>query len=341
MIFQPAFSLTPKLLNNITKIERLYGQLEGLRLPKKLELNLRRNNLVQSSYISNSIEGNPLSLVEVTNLLLNDRIPANRDEQEIKNYFDLLRSLGDRPRQPLKLEVVVDLHQKLLADVNDKIAGHIRNTRVVIGRYVAKDNARSFRVKHEPPFHRREEIEHTIKELLDWAETNIQIPAVVKIGIFHHQFVYIHPFEDGNGRVCRLLTALLFLHSGYLINKYFVLDDYYDIDRIQYSDTLHTADSGDKTEWLEYFTDGVKYSLQSALAKAQNALRTLQREEQPTTKEKEALKIFDKEREITSTELARHLRVSRQRAHSLLQSLVKKGLVDYKGSTKSRYYFLM
>ncbi len=47
-------------------------------------------------------------------------------------------------------------------------------------------------------------------------------------------------------------------------NKYFVLDDYYDIDRIQYSDKLHSADTGNQTQWLEYFTDGVKYSLQSA-----------------------------------------------------------------------------
>ena len=59
IMFKPKFELTPKLLGNITKIERLYGQIEGLKIPQKLELNLHRDNLIQSSYASNSIEGNP------------------------------------------------------------------------------------------------------------------------------------------------------------------------------------------------------------------------------------------------------------------------------------------
>ena len=73
-MFKPNFRLTPKLLANITQIERLYGQLEALKIPKILELNLKRDNLIQSAYVSNSIEGNPLSLAEVTNLLLADRV---------------------------------------------------------------------------------------------------------------------------------------------------------------------------------------------------------------------------------------------------------------------------
>ena len=81
-MFEPHYTLSPQLLTSITSIERLYGQIEALRLPQKLELNLKRDNLVQSAYASNKIEGNPLTLPEVTNLLLDDRVPANRDEKE-------------------------------------------------------------------------------------------------------------------------------------------------------------------------------------------------------------------------------------------------------------------
>ncbi len=81
------YKLSKKLLENISSIERLYGQLESQIVPKELLLNLEKHNLVKSSFSSNSIEGNPLSQEEVTNLILGGRVPANRDEREVKNYF--------------------------------------------------------------------------------------------------------------------------------------------------------------------------------------------------------------------------------------------------------------
>ncbi len=339
-MFYPKYNLSQKLLTNITQIERLYGQLEVLRIPRKLELNLERNNLIQSSYISNSIEGNPLSLPEVTNLLLGDRIPVNREEKEVKNYFEILKNLDLYGSKVLSLSTIQQTHQQLLSGVNDKIAGGIRNKKVIIGHYRKDGEKLALDIKHEPPFHTKIQIEKVTTELLDWLVADKHFPIILKIGIFHHQFVYIHPFEDGNGRICRLMTAFLLIQSGYLINKYFVLDDWYDIDRSLYSDKLHSADSGDKTEWLEYFSDGVKYSLQSALAKVKNAMETINIEERPTAREQEVLKLFQATREMTSTDLARKLHISRQQAHNLLTSLVGKGFLGKKGHTKSTYYFV-
>ena len=339
-MFKPNFRLTPKLLANITQIERLYGQLEALKIPKILELNLKRDNLIQSAYVSNSIEGNPLSLAEVTNLLLADRVPTTRDEKEVKNYFNLLQSLKNFQKQKIDLKIILTIHSQLLQGVKEEIAGQIRNKKVVVGKY-SSENQKTFslEVKHEPPFHQKELIIKALKELNSWLYLD-QSPAILKAGIYHHHFVYIHPFIDGNGRVCRLLTALIFLQNNYLINKYFVLDDYYDIDRMLYSDKLHSADKGDKTEWLEYFSDGVLYSLQGALARVKEALFKLKVEERPTNKEKQVLKILEEKKEMTSTELAEILQVSRQQAHSLLKSLVEKGFLTKKGSTKKSYYFI-
>ena len=339
-MFTPKYRLSQKLLINITQIERLYGQLEALRIPKNLELNLERNNLIQSSYISNSIEGNPLSLPEVTNLLLGDRMPANRNEKEVKNYFEILRNLDVYIGKNLSLALIKEIHQKLLTGVDEKIAGLIRNKKVIIGKYIKNGDMVKIKVRHEPPFHFQKQIESELSNLLIWYSRKKEIPTVITNGVFHHQFVYLHPFEDGNGRVCRLLTALLFLQSGYKINKYFVLDDWYDIDRILYSDKLHSADSGDKTEWLEYFSDGVKYSLQGALARVKNAVFTLNINQRPTAKEKQVLKLFQTIKQMTSTDLAKKINISRQQAHSLLRSLVNKGFLEKRGQTKSAYYFL-
>ncbi len=339
-MYKPNFTLTPALVGNLTQIERFYGQLEALRIPKKLELNLERDNLVKSSYVSNSIEGNPLSLPEVTNLLLGDRVPANRDEKEVKNYYNLLKDLPIRLGEPLTLRMVRQLHGELLNGVDNAIAGKIRNKRVVVGRYVTTEGVSTLKIKHEPPFHLQTQIEENLQELLHWVETEPETQAVLKAGVFHHQYVHLHPFEDGNGRTCRLLTALILLKQGYQINKYFVLDDYYDVDRLQYSDMLGSADKGDKTAWLTYFTDGVKYSLQSALGRVSNAMETVGIEDRPTAKELEVLELLRERQQLTSTDIAEQLNVSRQQAHKLLVGLVNKGYADKKGGTKSSFYVI-
>jgi len=335
-MFKPEFSLTSKIISNISEIERLYGRLEGTKIPKQLLLNLERNNLIESSYASNSIEGNPLSQAEVTNLLLNDRVPTNRDEKEVVNYFKILKELEKRIKQQADLTQILDIHEKLMSGVVDEIKGKIRNKSIVVGRH---DDNGNLIIKHDPPFHKRSLIEQSLKQLVEWL-SNTQEAPVLQAGIFHHEFVYIHPFEDGNGRVCRLLTALIFLKHNYLINKYFVLDDYYNIDRELYSDSLHSADSGNKTKWLEYFTDGVKYSLQSSLGRIETGLSRLTFELRPTPREQEVLQIMQKYRQISSSDLVKELKITRQQAFNLLKSLTEKGYIEKKGTTKSSYYEL-
>lgn len=332
----PKFELTPKLLTNLTEIERYYGQLEGIRIPRQLFLNIERTNLIQSSYASNSIEGNPLSVGEVTNLILSDRMPANRSEKEIVNYFSILKRLETEKAKPLTLEYILKLHRELLTGVNDEIKGQIRNVPIVVGR---KNVDKKLFVKHNPPFHTSTKIENAIKELLKWLLTSKE-PAILRAGIFHHEFVYLHPFEDGNGRICRLLTAFILLKNNYQINKYFVLDDYYDIDRELYSDSLHSADLGNKTLWLEYFAEGVKYSLQSALGRIQEGLTKLAFDIRPSPREQQALELIKEYKEITSQDLVKEFHITRQQAHNLLKSLSDKGFLEKKGATKKSFYVL-
>ncbi len=339
-MFKPKYKLTPELLKIILETERFYGQLMALRIPKELEINLKRDNLLQSTYISNSIEGNPLTLPEVTNLLLDNRVPVNRDEKEIVNYFSALENLENHLDKSPSISLMKAIHKQVLEGVNNQIAGKVRSERVAVGRYAKEKNTSTFRIKHRPPYHKKEEIENYLKKLFDWTKASDNLSVVLKAGIFHHHFVYLHPFVDGNGRTCRLLTTLIFLKNNYLINKYFVLDDYYDIDRYLYFDKLHSADKGDKTEWLEYFSEGVKYSMQSALSKVKTALEKLSFQKQLTNQEKKVLTIVREMERVTSNYLGQKLKVSRQQAHSLLSSLVEKGFLDKKGSTKSSYYFL-
>lgn len=329
------YTLSKKILDNISSIERLYGQLESQVIPNDLLLNLEKHNLVKSSFSSNSIEGNPLSQAQVTNLILGDRVAANRDEKEITNYFNILKSIGKQYTQ-LDLDTILNIHKTLLTGIEDSIGGDIRDSKVVIGNPSTQGE---ILIKHEPPEHSKEGITNLLTDLIQWSNTSNELP-ILTAGIYHHQFVYIHPFVDGNGRTCRLTTTLLLQKLGYKINRYFILDDYYDIDRILYSDSLHSADSGDKTEWLEYFTDGVKYSLQSSLSKIEEGLKSISFDLRPTKREIEVLDLVREYKEITSSDISKQLNISRQQAFNHLDSLVSKGYLIKEGSTKNSYYRL-
>ncbi|HRN70224.1 MAG TPA: Fic family protein [Candidatus Woesebacteria bacterium] len=336
-MYTPKYTLSSKLLTNVNEIERLYGRLEAITVPSSLLLNLERDNLVQSSFASNSIEGNPLSEAEVTNLLLNDRVPVNRDEKEVVNYFHLLKQMDKNVQnKDLSIDIILRYHNELMNGVNNEIKGKIRNIPVIVGK---RNYNNELYIKHNPPFHTETSIKTALNDLAEYISKSEDIP-LIKVGIYHHQFVFIHPFVDGNGRVCRLTTAFIFLKYNYQINKYFVLDDYYDIDRDQYSDMLHSADSGDKTQWLEYFTDGVKFSLQSSIGKIESGLQKLTFDTRPTAREQDVLKLLQQYKEMNSNDIVKEFQISRQQAVNLLKGLTEKGFIQKQGSTKNSYYIL-
>lgn len=135
--------------------------------------------------------------------------------------------------------------------------------------------------------------------------------------------------------------------------RYFILDDYYDIDRTQYSDMLHTADRpgkgarvADKTEWLEYFLEGIVNSLTASLGKVEELKRQnldeLEGEKRVlvSRREEEVLQIVVDKKAIKSADITDALKVTRQQSHQLISSLVKKELLEKFGKTKQSYYKL-
>lgn len=334
MAYTPKYTLTKKILVDLNASERLYGRLDGIVVPNNLLLNLERENLIQSSFSSNRIEGNKLSQYDVTNLILDERTPVSHDEFDVKNYYDILRNLQSISERKLDLNLILDLHRMLFAKTKPQMAGKIRNIEVVIGR---QGSDGKWIIRHTPPTSKVTEIERKLQSVLKWVNESDDLP-IIKCAIFHHYFVYIHPFEDGNGRVCRIMTSLLFLKFGYEINRYFILDDYYDTDRNNYSAMLHTADGGDLTQWIEYFIEGVRRSLESSVAKIEIGLQASKVSLRPTKGEQRIVEILKRKREVTSSDVASDLNVSRQQAHNLLSGVVAKGYVVPVGRGKASYY---
>ena len=344
-MFEPKFSFTPKIINNLASIERLYGQLLGEQLIPSLALKLSEENLILATHFSTSIEGNPLSPRDVTNIILGDQIPTTKSEREVKNYFSVLNRFFILAKQRLQITVdlTLKLHAELMADIEKKSLGKFRDSGVFVGHKTKVEIV----IKHNPPFHTEAEIKTALDDLYLWSSEPDDLHPLIKAGILHHQFAYIHPFFDGNGRLARILTAYFLLLKDYQVPKYFILDDYYDIDRQLYSDTLHTADSGDETNWMEYFLEGIAYSLQAALARI-NELKHKDLEEVTgekrvlvTSREEEVLQLVIDKKAVKTSDVGDLLGVTRQQAHALLASLVKKGLLSKFGKTKTSYYKLV
>lgn len=344
-MFEPKFDFTLKIVNTIAIIERLYGQLLTEKLIPSLSLKLSEENRVLATHHSTSIEGNPLSPMDVTNVILGDKIPVTKSEKEVKNYFSVLNTVFilARKKEPITTDFTKKLQHELMKGVGQKDLGEFRNGPVFVGHKTKIEIV----VKHDPPYHSALEIERTLNEIYDWVQKERAIHPLIRAGILHHQFAYIHPFFDGNGRLARILTAYFLLLQNYEVPKYFILDDYYDIDRQLYSDSLHLADKKPETDWLEYFLEGIEYSLQAAIARI-NGLKNAKFEEVTgekrvlvTNREEEVLQIAIEKKAIKTTDIQESLSVTRQQAHSLIASLVKKGLLDKYGKTKTSYYKLV
>src|SRR3989304_3879202 len=115
-MFEPKFSFTSKIVNSLARIERFYGTLLEQELMPSLALSLSQENQVLSTHHSTSIEGNPLSPRDVTNIVLGDQIPITKSEKEVKNYFATINRIGvlSKKREPISADLTLSLHRELM-----------------------------------------------------------------------------------------------------------------------------------------------------------------------------------------------------------------------------------
>lgn len=343
-MFEPKFSFTGTIVNNLGKIERLYGSLLEQVLIPSLALQLSQENQILATHHSTSIEGNPLSPRDVTNIVLGAQIPTTKSEREVKNYFAVLNRINvfAKSRRPISIDLTLELHEELMKGLLTHGVGKFRSGEVFVGHRTSEEIV----VKHNPPYHTAREIENRLNEVFSWVNANEEVHPLIRAAILHHQFAFIHPFFDGNGRLARILTSYFLILKNYDVVKFFILDDYYDIDRDGYSDMLHSADAGDETSWMEYFLEGIGHSLQAAVWRVtklkENTIDTITGEKRVlvTSREEDVIQIIIDKKAIKSSDVVENLSVTRQQAHALLASLVKKGILAKFGITKTSYYKL-
>lgn len=219
---------------------------------------------IQSVEDSNRIEGIVTTAVRIKELVNQKTTPRNRDEEEILGYRDVLNIIHESYEYiPINSNYILQLHRHLYKYSEKGIGGRYKNTQNSI---IEKDINGNVIEKFKPlsPYETPGAIEQICDEL-NRAFDKKEVNSLLLIPIFIHDFLCIHPFNDGNGRMSRLLTTLLLYRQGYVIGKYISLESKIEKSKDSYYIALEKSGLG----WHENRENPVpfiKYILRTILA---------------------------------------------------------------------------
>ncbi len=349
MAFMPKYTITDKILNNLTDITSAREVIEQAHLIPKWEAKLRRQALLHNTHSSTAIEGNKLTLEQVEALAEGKEIIAtDKDKQEVLNYIEALEKIPDMAQKgKINKATLLNIHKIITKNtlVNSSDCGVFRNRQVYVGRRIFAGTGFKEIVEYMPP--RTEELPELVNEFLDWlnVEKTWKINPVLLAGIVHYEIARIHPFIDGNGRAARLFATLILYLSGFDHRRLFALDDYYDRDRSAYYAALKTVDkeTQDLTQWLEYFTDGVKFSI-NEVKDVVLRLGTRKKEGKVqialTAKQMKIVEYINIHGKVTNRDLQALFKISAQAVHKELTKLVELKIIKPQGQGRSLHYVL-
>lgn len=259
-MYEPKFTISNKILKNIGIIEAAKEVIDHAPLLPYYEKQFQKDALVRTVHHGTHIEGNELNINQAEKVMMGqDVVARERDIQEVLNYrrvMDFINGLQDN--KGITKDMLQDIHKYTVEKILDpEKRGIYRQTQVVI------KNSQTGDVSFRPS--PADTVPGEIDDLIVFinSKENQDIHPVLKSGIVHYEFVRIHPFVDGNGRVARALSTLILFQEGYDIRKFFSLEEYFDAHADNYYESLQSVakNGGDLTEWLTYFTEGLAIEL--------------------------------------------------------------------------------
>ena len=198
---------------------------------------------IQSTEASNAIEGIVTTNTRIRQLVEEKTAPRNRDEQEIAGYRDALGIIHENFEAiPLSQNYILQLHKVLYSHMNNPAGG---KTKAVQNYITATYTDGRTEVLFTPlaPYETPEALDRLCKEY-NYVIGNMKLEPLLAIPIFIHDFLCIHPFNDGNGRMSRLLTTLLLYRSGFYVGKYISLEALIAKNKDLYYDALYASQQG-------------------------------------------------------------------------------------------------
>lgn len=255
--FNLKWNYTNKLVNDLLKINRAKEVVDLLELPVSIEEEIKKETIAKRVHYSTKIEGNKLKLNEVKEVIENNKESHERNVLEVRNYFNALMYLNKEAENnnTITEELILKTHN-LVSGKHLTYKNSFRDDQNVV-----KDSETGT-IVYMPP--EAKDVKNLINQMIkefNGKNTN-DIPIPIKAGIVAYEFVTIHPFWDGNGRLSRLLATYILKAYGYDLKGFYVVEEFYDKNIDDYYNSLQMGlhhnfyfgrKDADITQWLEYF----------------------------------------------------------------------------------------
>ena len=293
---------------------------------------------VQSTEASNKIEGIVTTNTRVQQLCMEKTTPRNRDEEEIMGYRDVLNTIHESYEYiPIRSSYILQLHRDLYKYSERGIGGRFKSTQ----NYVAAtypDGTQKILFTPLGPYETPDAID-AICESFNRAIDACTIDPLVLIPIFINDFLCIHPFNDGNGRMSRLLTTLLLYRAGYVVGRYVSLEKKVADLKDLYYDSLNMSQNG----WHEGEDDPtpfIKYILKTIIAAYKDFEERIEIIDikEPAIEQVRAA-VYKKIGKFTKSEIMEMCpKLGRASVENSLTALVNEEVLERRGRGRGTYY---
>lgn len=319
MDYEPPFKITSQIIDLISQISEAVGEINSLEnSPRHLEL--RKENRIKTIHSSLAIENNSLSLEQITAIIEGKRVLGSPNEiQEVKNAlqaYELLLTLN-----PYEEKDLLKAHKLMMADLVE------RN-----GKY-RKDGVGIFdgnQVVHlAPPADR---VPFLMSDLFEWLK-NSDVHPLIKSCVFHYEFEFIHPFQDGNGRMGRLWQTVI-LKEWKSVFAWLPIETLIKENQVEYYNALNSSDSDANS------TNFTVFMLQTILRTIKDIIETekkitLKITVKITANQKKILEAIKQNPFVTQEELSSIVGIAKLNINKNMKKLQEQGIIERVGADKN------
>ena len=339
-MFKPIYDMNSSLLDNIVRIKNLIAEFNDQKFSDIVLAKFEKDSYAISAHASTSIEGNPIPLTDVRKILKSSPSHVRDTEKEVLNYNKALHYLNTLLKKSnlITKTFICDIQSMVVEDLIDK-----RNQGIFRQAQVVVNNPKTRKIAFIPP--NAKDVTKLINDLVLYLEKEYTTTdPLILAGIFHKQFVVIHPFMDGNGRTTRLVTKYLLARMGLDTFQLFSFENYYNQNVTKYfssvgvyGDYYDMVEKIDFTGWLVYFTDGIV----DELLRVQKLLKSSVEPNRITLYEKVIIEYIKKNGYISRNEYNKI--TDRADSTQILdfKRLVDKNIIKKHGKGKATYYTLV
>lgn len=329
-----------KLINLISKIDRFDANWTAIERKEGQSLKeLKSIATIRSVGASNRMEGNKMSDEEVDVLLQEIDITklTDRDSQEVVGYFEVLDLISESYEG-------ISVTENQIKSLHNRLMKYSAKDQWHKGNYKMHSNA----VEASFPNGTRQIIYQTteagfateaaIRQLINWYNSETEVHTLIKVASFVYDFLSVHPFQDGNGRISRLISTLLLLKNGYKWIQYVSFEHEIENRKNEYYQVLRSCQAQrpneDVTDWIMFFLNCLSNIQSQLMIKLQKSgLET-----QLSYKEKSIYTIIQNRPNIQSGEISEKLAIPAPTVKRILSELLKKGLIEKHGKGRNVSY---